>query len=397
MGSANATPANAVALPPYSSSLHMIILICLLSGSALLGRLTAPLLSMGHIAPTCPHETQATSAIRVPVTTVASASSSSVPVAPSPLAADPPAHCGRTWPIRGTSTASGAVQSWGFLPSNCGAGAWAGPGSPDLAESSARSVLSACLANRRVFIWGNSVSRGFAFELPTLLDGAPTASREEQKGLCEKTGEQTDDRCTLAVGKGSTVAFRWINFMDIRPFQPKPSAPPMAEFLGPLEPMPDSCSSAQPRDCFARALRGATRDDVLLLVNIGYSYGLMDPHTIAARELGHWRRDHVRAFVADVRAVFPGTVVYMNTPPTLANTASSSWNNARLMLWSEIIMPLLLAETDWLVFDMWSVAADFVGTPLFAESVHMPGRLTQIGWAFLGQMLCFNGGFNMTG
>ena len=183
--------------------------------------------------------------------------------------------------------------------------------------------------------------------------------------------------------------------MDIRPFLPKPSAPPLADFLGPLEPKPDSCSSfSQPRDCFARALRGATRDDVLLL-NMGYAYGLMDPHTIPTREIGRWRRDHVRAFVADVCAIFPGTVVYMNTAPTVASTAASAWNNARLMLWSEIVMPLILAETNWLVFDMWSVAADFVGTQLYDDSVHIPGRLTQIGWAFLGQMLCGSGYGNM--
>ena len=51
-------------------------------------------------------------------------------------------------------------------------------------------------------------------------------------------------------------------------------------------------------------------------------------------------------------------------------------------------MPLILQETDWLVFDLWTVASDFVGTELYLDPAHFSERLTHIGWAFLEQMLC---------
>lgn len=369
------------------------LLLCIVATAGLLGRMTAPTLTERGVgvdvgvANNAGFATAGCSPLLATDDRPLPRPATRVSPSPLPPPASEPAHCGRTWPIRGVSTVVGSSDSWGFSPSNCGAAAWSSPGDPGAARSAAMTALTTCLANRRVFVWGNSVSRGFAFELPTLIDGAPTVSREEQKELCEKLGEQTNERCTNFVGSNTTVSFRWINFMDIRPFQPAPSRPPLPEFLGPMEPMPDSCGNVEPRICFGRALRNATDNDVLL-VNMGYSYGLMDPNSIPARELGDWRRSHVRAFIANVRAVFSGTVVYMNTPPFFASGSSGAWNNARLVLWSEIVMPLFLAESDWLVFDMWSVASDFVGTNLYADAVHMPGRLTQIGWAFLQQMLC---------
>jgi hypothetical protein len=305
-----------------------------------------------------------------------------------PAAAAAAAHCGRTWPIVGAAVTEGAV-AWGFNATNCGAAYYSGP---LLADAPAPTFVSLerCLARRRVYIWGNSVTRGFAFELAPMLDNSARVSREEQKARCAKLPNPSGDRCDSAVGDSTSVLYAWFQFFDSSPFRPAPSPPPLPEYDGVLHKvneLVDTCGIEAPRDCFGRLLKDATADDILIL-QVGYYYALMDPHTVPVREQRLWRQAHVRAFIALLKELFPGTVVYMNVAPALVTTASASWSDVRTTTWNEMIMPLLLAETDWLVFDLWSVVSDFVGSPLFEDRIHFPGRLTQIGWGFLEQMLC---------
>jgi len=305
-----------------------------------------------------------------------------------PAAAAAAAHCGRTWPIVGDAVWEGAV-AWGFNATNCGAAYYSGPQPAD-APAPTFASLERCLARRRVYVWGNSVTRGFAFELAPMLDNSARVSREEQKARCAKLPDPSGDRCDSAAGDSTTVLFSWIQWFDSAPFLPAPSTPPLPEYDGVLHKvnvLVDTCGIEAPRDCFGRLLKDATADDILIL-QVGYYYALMDPHTVPVREQRLWRQAHVRAFIALLKELFPGTVVYMNVAPALVTTASSSWSDVRTTTWNEMIMPLLLAETDWLVFDLWSVVSDFVGSPLFEDRIHFPGRLTQIGWGFLEQMLC---------
>ena len=308
------------------------------------------------------------------------------------LAATPPErHCGRTWPIRGFSNMTGPAHTWGFSPTNCAAASYATPQPPDSPPLTSFPTLSKCLARRRVYIWGNSVSRGFAFELGPMLESRTLISRDEQKQRCSKEDANSACLSDERIGDGTTVLYQWITFMDARVFQPSPSANPLPDTFGRPENDPnqisDVCEAQAPRDCFGRILAGADVNDVLI-INVGYAYGYMDPHTVPERDMLLFKIEHVRTFVALINDLFPGTVIFMAVPPTAPINVSGVWNYARLIHWNELVMQIILAETEWLVFDLWSVARDFAGSALYADAVHIPGRLTQLAWGFIDQMLC---------
>ena len=310
------------------------------------------------------------------------------PALPALPAAAP--HCGRTWPIVGAAVTAGLpAGAWGFNATNCGAAYYSGPLSADAPAPTFLS-LERCLARRRVYVWGNSVSRGFAFELSPMLDNSARVSREEQKARCAKLPDPSGDRCNGAAGDSTTILYAWIQWFDSSQFRPAPSTPPLPEYdvvSNKVGDLVDICGVESPRDCFGRLLKDATADDIFL-INLGYVYAIMDPHSVPKNQQRLWHQAHVRTFIALLKELFPGTVVYMNVAPALVTSASSSWTDVRTMAWNEMIMPLLLVETDWLVFDLWSVVSEFVGSPLFEDRIHFPGRLTQIGWGFLEQMLC---------
>lgn len=283
---------------------------------------------------------------------------------------------------------TGPPHTWGFIPSNCAAAAYAGPAAPDAPPLQSYPTLQSCLAHRNVFIFGNSVSRGFAFELMPMLGSVDLISREEQKELCPKASDV--DACKATYGNATRVYPSWVLFFYGRPFQPRASVPPMPEVFGSAAiSMFDVCGEEAPRDCFGGLFRaaGATVRDVLI-VNVGYQYGFADPHSVPEREVLQWRIDHVRTFVALMKELFPGTVIYMTVPPTHPIGVSAMWNYARFAAFNELVMNTVLRESDALVFDLWSVARDFAGSALFADPIHIPGRLTQLAWGFLEQIIC---------
>jgi hypothetical protein len=204
-----------------------------------------------------------------------------------------------------------------------------------------------------VYIWGNSVSRGFAFELAPMLDNTARVSREEQKARCAKLPDTSGSRlCDSVVGDSTTVLYFWIQWFDSRPFRPTPSVAPLPEFdyvLNKVGDLFDFCGEEAPRDCFARLLQDATADDVFV-VNLGYAYAIMDPHTVPTREMRQWRIAHIRTFVALVKELFPGKVVYMNVAPAQITSAAAAWSDVRMTSWNELVMQLIMTETDWPVF-----------------------------------------------
>ena len=58
--------------------------------------------------------------------------------------------------------------------------------------------------------------------------------------------------------------------------------------------------------------------------------------------------------------------------------------------YNEQVMTLFLAETDWHLFDVFSVNRPvlYATPPLYADGYHFPGLLTQIGWHIILPMLC---------
>lgn len=58
--------------------------------------------------------------------------------------------------------------------------------------------------------------------------------------------------------------------------------------------------------------------------------------------------------------------------------------------YNEQVMQLFLAETDWSLFDVFSVNRPvlYASPPLYQDPYHFPGLLTQIGWHIIAPMLC---------
>ena len=80
-----------------------------------------------------------------------------------------------TYPWNGTTDVSLSPSPPIFTPNNC----------PVPPVYTARAMRE-CLRGRRVFMAGNSVGRGYAFELQGLLSGKAAPSRQEAKTSCTK-------------------------------------------------------------------------------------------------------------------------------------------------------------------------------------------------------------------
>lgn len=121
-------------------------------------------------------------------------------------------------------------------------------------------------------------------------------------------------------------------------------------------------------------------------------YAIWDPAGVDDVRL--WRLEAARAFIRSVRATFKGKVVYMNVSPMQSNDVDLSFPQRyvqeRAERYNEQVMQLFLAETDWSVFDVFSVNRPvlYAQPPLYADAYHFPGLLTQIGWHIILPMIC---------
>lgn len=111
------------------------------------------------------------------------------------------------------------------------------------------------------------------------------------------------------------------------------------------------------------------------------------------QDLASWHREELRAFIRALSSRFPGTVVWM----TLSKLAQQEghvgkdyrhlYEDARYQMLDAEIVPLILAETNWIVYDGYHVTEPLAYAPnhgdYFADNIHHPGRLTHLGWQFI--------------
>ena len=112
----------------------------------------------------------------------------------------------------------------------------------------------ACLAGRRVFIIGNSVGRGYAFELRAMLARAAAASREEQKEQCAKAPpEERDGHSQSCVFDAANVSvhYLWRQYLS-----EEPPWKPGGEG--------DFCTSTPIRECYGRFFEASREGDILI-------------------------------------------------------------------------------------------------------------------------------------
>lgn len=266
-------------------------------------------------------------------------------------------------------------------------------------------AVTSCLKSRRVTILGNSVARGLAFELNALTGGAAPLSREQQKAVCPKVRLEKEvhadaaEGCVLTQpGLNLTVSFHWFLYFDNPTLSTLgitddsyPASPPNTWEL-------DICGRTETSACLNDVgVNADSSPEDVLLFNFGIVYGSWMPilaENYTGVGLEAWWLLQVRLFSESLKASgFRGRVVYVNQNP-LRTDKSKSGNpdlvvhDQRIARFNEVVMPWMIAETNWVVLDVASVARPVVYTPLYADVVHIPGHLSRVVWHIIAGALC---------
>ena len=139
--------------------------------------------------------------------------------------------------------------------------------------------------------------------------------------------------------------------------------------------------------------QGAQPSDVLI-INIGIIYALNDPVEIGY--ITSWREEAARSMVAGINMLLPGKVIYVNVspmqsdpPPTKIDLSQLRFIEERAIRYNGEIARIILDEAPrWQYFGVYSLCKPVMYSPLYADTYHFPGHLTQIGWHILSHMMC---------
>jgi hypothetical protein len=326
-------------------------------------------------------------------------------------------HCGSTWPLRGSWLKQGDVNAWTFEPSACQQHPEQPPNSSSSSSSTTTTTtrvyaaLKTCLANRRVIILGNSIGRQFAFELPVLLDLQQRVDRAQQKEQCLKS---TGARCVLNVGQNTSVWSAWFLYWDN--MHANVTHPPQAQpggwrFWVKEGWEMDVCGRSSTIDCITGIIGSSEESDVLILV-IGISYALWDPVGVAPWDLQSWRQHQIAKFADVLKTIhFKGTVVVITPTPMQSfpdipffwDSSSPDWDSSstdhrrgnrylqeRIERYNEHVVPFILQNTNWHIFDAFSMNHPVLYSNLYSDELHFPGRLTALSWRVLIPILGCN-------
>lgn len=282
--------------------------------------------------------------------------------------------CGKEWPLKGTWSYEGQPEEWKYKPRGC-------QGSILSAER-----LISCFKGRTLFLFGNSISRQFAFELPRLLYNMSVVPTPEQKGFCKKIGEQPQFCRANLPSPDIKVVHAWLLYLDGLP--PKPTSDSIRS-----EWDIDTCGdyrSYNPDECFTKLIKGHTTRDILIF-NMGGIYALSDP--VGVPNIMEWRKNLMRRFIQRVQRNFKGRVIYMNISPPQSNedllVFPGRYTEERIERINEELVPIVLEEApEWKIFDIFSLTKPVLYSSLFADSCHFPGHLTRMAWNVLGHMIC---------
>jgi hypothetical protein len=282
--------------------------------------------------------------------------------------------CGKAWPLKGEWNREGEPEEWEYVPEGC-------DGSTFPLEG-----LTDCFKGRTLYLFGNSITRQFAFEVPRLLYNMSVVPRTDQKGLCKKIGGEPETCRVELPTPDMTIVHAWLLYLDGRP--PEPTAD---SFWGNWD--LDTCGDYDiynADECFSKLIGEHTVRDVLIF-NMGGIYCLSDP--VGVPNVMEWRQDLMTRFIRRVRHTFKGQVIYMNVSPVQSKedmlAFPGRYNEERIERFNEEIVPMVLEKApDWKIFDVFSLTKPVLYSSLFADSCHFPGHLTRLAWNILGRMIC---------
>lgn len=246
--------------------------------------------------------------------------------------------------------------------------------------------LTDCFKGRTLYLFGNSITRQFAFEVPRLLYNMSVVPRADQKGLCKKIGDEPEICRVELPTPDINIVHAWMLYLDGRP--PEPTAD---SYAGTWD--YDTCGDYgkyDPDKCFSTLIGEHTVHDVLIF-NMGLIYCLSDP--VGLPSIMEWRKNLMRRFIQRVRRTFKGQVIYMNISPVQSKEDAlvfpNRYTQERFERFNEEIVPLVLEEApDWKIFDVFSLTKPVLYSTFFVDPFHFPGHLTRIAWNLLGHMIC---------
>jgi hypothetical protein len=291
------------------------------------------------------------------------------------------------------SGAFNASQPPYFFPEQCELRAWG----PDAARR--------CLQGRRVFILGNSIARGLAFEaLSGFFDG-PTVLRQDQKAECQPS-------CTVPLGQAEaniSVDFVW------------------TQRLGPAfawcTRYPEPCYPRAPAECLGDTLSGSRPGDVLITYLGLYYASLWADWELVQRtgktlscEGGNADFREGLAAVADEEALeqataadlehwvgavqgawggLPEHVFRVRLAPLGDYWGTGKW--AHRVEWLNGLFDAAAQDAQWSTVDQYGINQgpewDYdegrpVIPPHYADHVHFPGVLSAVTWEVVLSQLC---------
>jgi len=284
------------------------------------------------------------------------------------------APCSRTWPIwpewGNTSDSSTRI----YTTKSCQL--------PDsFPQGMTKEAMTACLQNRRLFLLGNSIACQFAYHVPLLLgQTGDVPDRESQKEHCPKAFGRGG--CSIDAPYNVPVRSFWFLYWNGKPklpINPQGSSHKKWE--------PDICNALTVDDCLVNVVfqNQPTRPSDILVTNVGIIYTLSRPARLS-NEVSEeeWWKAELRAYIAAIRRHFNGTVLWMSQSK-ITPASDDYWAQTL----DEVAMPLILEETNWTVYDGYHITEPLYGDrKYFADNVHHPGRLTQLGWEFLLGYYC---------
>jgi hypothetical protein len=129
----------------------------------------------------------------------------------------------------------------------------------------------------------------------------------------------------------------------------------------------------------------------VLVMNMGIAYALWRPQGIEPGALGEWWRAQVRTFILTLKQVgYRGRVVYFPATPLRRQNQPDSWQqiDTDISRFNSEILPVILAEADWIFIDLVSVVRPVLYSHLYEDAAHFPGLLSQIAWHLILAALC---------
>ena len=246
-----------------------------------------------------------------------------------------------------------------------------------------------CLASRTVFVLGNSIARGFAFEADSMFgERGQTVERNQQKEFCDKA--QLHDfphggmaSCVISLGLNTQIRYTWMQFFDD---------------MGPRMDG-DACTGAglmPARRCLERILDSSKPGDILLFyMGLHYAFSWLGhleaqpPFPVDSwliKSSNSWKESILSLWKGRHEDVFRVRLAdHANADPTKASGTARVFDHVPHI---NDIMDMTFADMKWGVINQWAINQG--QQKLYQDPVHFQGPLSQATWHVLLSSLCGN-------